>query len=92
MAKDPGMGYKVQATIIDMKNVCTAGHEVGDSFPISCQDTNGLCGFFLYSIFADLQTFQFGGKLPWWQGDSIEVRCPDPNVDVIMRLERTPRD
>jgi len=91
MAKDPGMGYSVTATIIEAKGTCQAGHKLGDTFPISCQDTNGLCGFFLNSIFADLQTFQVGGKMPWWKGDVIEVGCPDLKNQVILQLERTER-
>jgi hypothetical protein len=36
-------------------------------------------------------TFQFGGNLPWWEGDSIEVQCPDSYNLVTMRLVRTKR-
>jgi uncharacterized repeat protein (TIGR04076 family) len=92
MALDPGIGYKVTATVVNAKGECDAGHRQGDEFPISCHDPNGLCGFFYHSMFADLQTLQFGGALPWWQGDTIEVQCPDPMNTVTLRLVRSTRD
>jgi len=30
-----------------------------------------MCGWLYHDIFPSLQTFQFGGSLPWWAGDSI---------------------
>ena len=87
MAKDPGLGYKVVATVIDVKGKCAAGHRMGESFEISVHNAGGLCGFFYHNLFPNLQTFQFGGSLPWWQGDTIQVRCPDPNNLVTLRLE-----
>lgn len=47
-------------------------------------------GFFYPAIFADLQTFEFGGMLPWWNEDVIEVVCPDSDNQVVLRLERKP--
>jgi uncharacterized repeat protein (TIGR04076 family) len=91
MARDPGMGYKVAATITGVKGACGAGHQEGDTFAISCYDSGGLCGFFYHDLFPDLQTFQFGGQLPWWHGDTFEVKCPDPKNCVILKLERSNR-
>ena len=91
MAQDPGVGYKITATVTGVKGTCGAGHQEGDTFPISCHDPGGLCGFFYHDIFPDLQTFQFGGNLPWWKGDTIQVECPDPNNRVTLELERTKR-
>ena len=90
MAKDPGIGYKINAIIVQQKGHCGAGHKVGDSFPISCHDSGGLCGFFYHDIFADLQTMQFGGSMPWWKDGVAEVRCPDPKNQVTLKLERSP--
>jgi uncharacterized repeat protein (TIGR04076 family) len=81
--------YKVTATILDVKRECSAGHKVGDTFEISCLNCGGLCGFFYHTIFPDLQTFQYGGNMPWWKGDAIEVQCTDSYNQVTMRLERT---
>jgi len=89
MAQDPGIGYKVNATINGVKGFCSAGHQAGEDFPISCYNSGGLCGFFYHSIFPDLQTFQFGGALPWWEGNVLEVQCPDPINLVTIRLERS---
>lgn len=91
MAQDPEIGNKIVATVIGVKAFCNAGHKVGDSFEISCYKSNELCGFFYHSIFADLQTFQFNGNLPWWEGDTIELQCPDSYNQVTIKLERYKR-
>ncbi len=91
MAKDPGKGYKIKATVVDKKGPCNAGHEIGDSFDISCYDCGGLCGWMYHDIFPDLQVFQFGGVLPWWPGDEVYATCKDPNVQVTVRLVRSKR-
>ena len=91
MAKDQGYGMKVTAEIIDTLGECSAGHKIGDKFDISITDTAALCGYFYHSIFANLQTFQFGGKMPWWQGDEIVLTCPDPNKQMKIRLKRQKR-
>jgi len=88
MAKDPGIGQRIVATVANVKGECGAGHRKGDTFEISCHDTAGLCGYFYHDIFPSLQTFQFGGRMPWWQGDAIELRCPDPHNVVTLKLER----
>ena len=91
MAKNPGIGKKVMATVMSVKGTCSAGHQVGECFEISCHDPGGLCGFFYHDIFPSLSTFQFGGNLPWWHGDTIEVCCPDAHNLVTMKLERSDR-
>lgn len=91
MSQDPGIGYKVMATVIGVNDHCNAGHRAGDNFEVSCYQSNGLCGFFYHSIFADLQTFQFGGTLPWWEGDTIKLQCPDSYNLVTIKLERSER-
>jgi uncharacterized repeat protein (TIGR04076 family) len=91
MAKDPGIGYRVTATVVETMGSCSAGHRPGDTFELSCHNPAGLCGFFYHSIFPELQTFQFGGSLPWWNGDRIEVQCPDAANVVTLELERKKR-
>ncbi len=91
MAKDPGIGYRVIATVIEVKGKCGAGHQAGESFELSCHNPAGLCGYFYHSIYPDLETFQFGGSLPWWKGDIIELTCPDRANPVTIRLERSKR-
>jgi uncharacterized repeat protein (TIGR04076 family) len=92
MAKDPGVGQKVMATITGVKGECGAGHQEGDTFEISCYNPGGLCGFFYHDIFPNLSTFQFGGNLPWWRGNTIELRCPDPVNLVTIKFERFERE
>jgi uncharacterized repeat protein (TIGR04076 family) len=92
MAKDPGIGYKMTATVCGVAGSCSAGHQVGETFEISCYDSGGLCGFFYHDIFPSLSTFQFGGSMPWWKGDSIELQCPDTANAVTIRLERRKRE
>ena len=87
MAKDPGIGNKIVATIKSVKGDCNAGHEKGDTFEISCFDSGGLCGFFYHDIYPTLSTLQFGGKFPWCHGNVIELRCPDRSNLVTMLLE-----
>ncbi|MBU0492093.1 MAG: TIGR04076 family protein [Chloroflexi bacterium] len=91
MAQDPGIGYKVVATVIGAQGRCNAGHQEGDTFEISCHNPGALCGFFYHNIFPTLHTFQFGGCLPWWQGDTIQLECPDRRNLVTIRLERSER-
>lgn len=92
MALDPGIGKKVTARVLSVKGDCSAGHKVGDTFDLSCYNTDGLCGFFYHDIFPSLSTFQFGGSYPWWSGDRIEVQCPDAANLVVLELERSERD
>jgi len=92
MAKDPGVGERVVATIFSVVSECSAGHKEGDTFEISCHNPGELCGFFYNNIFPNLCTFQFGGNLPWWRGDTIEFECPDKHNLVKLRLERSKRE
>ncbi len=91
MANDPGIGYRVVATVTSITGPCGAGHQMGDTFEISCHNPAGLCGYFYHSIFPSLSTFQFGGELPWWKGDTIEVKCPDPQYPVTLTMTRSKR-
>lgn len=92
MAKDPEIGYRMEAIITGVKGDCSAGHKVGDTFEVSCHNPDGLCGFFYCSIFPSLSTFQFGGSLPWWEGDVVELACPDSDNLVTIRVERFERN
>lgn len=91
MAQDPKIGYKMEGVITGVKGTCNAGHRVGETFEISCHNPAGLCGFFYHDIFPSLSTFQFGGSMPWWKGDTIELQCPDSYNLVTMKLTRPKR-
>ena len=51
MARDPGIGHKILATVTGVKGHCNAGHQGGKEFEISCHNPGGLCGFFYHDIF-----------------------------------------
>ncbi len=91
MAKDPGIGNKITATITGVKGNCSAGHQAGETFEISCHNTGGLCGWFYHDAFPSLSTLQIGGRLPWWLGDTIQLQCPDSHNLVTMELESVKR-
>jgi hypothetical protein len=38
MAKDPGIGFKILATVTGVKGHCNAGHQEGEEFGISCHN------------------------------------------------------
>jgi hypothetical protein len=44
---------------------------------MNCHNPAELCCFFYHHIILSLQTFQFGDSMPWWQGDTIQLQCPD---------------
>jgi uncharacterized repeat protein (TIGR04076 family) len=92
MANDPKVGNKVIATVISLKGECNAGHKVGDTFEVSCWNSGNLCGWFYHDIFPHLTALQFGGKFPWWEGDAIELECPDRFNLLTIKLERSKRD
>jgi uncharacterized repeat protein (TIGR04076 family) len=90
MAKDPGIGCRILATVAEVQGHCNAGHQEGDTFEISSHNPGGLCGFFYHNIFPSLYAFQFGANPPWWDGDTIQLGCPDGNL-VTLKLERSQR-
>ena len=83
MTRDPELGYKMVATVVDVKGQCSVGHKVGEKFEISCHNPAGLCGFFYHNIFPSLQTFQFGANMPWWQGEMI----PSDRKDLYRKIK-----
>jgi uncharacterized repeat protein (TIGR04076 family) len=80
------------AEVIGQEGHCAAGHRKGDSFPIGCIDSGGLCGYFYHQIFPQLQTYEFGGRMPWWEGDDLIVTCPDPTNPVTLKVSRISED
>lgn len=62
MANDPGVGYRLVATVTEVKGRCSAGHTLGESFEISCHNSAGLCGFFYHNIFPNLEIYKKGIK------------------------------
>ena len=87
MAISPPIGNRITATIKSIQGHCSAGHQAGEHFPISCHDSGGLCGFCYHNIFSNLQTLQFGGTMPWWQDSVVTLACPDPHNRLVLELK-----
>ena len=83
-------GHKVIATVKSVKGSCSWGHEVGDTFSISCHDTAGLCGFFYHDAYPYIAMLQFGGGFPkeWGNPDVLTVECMDRANCVKLELRR----
>lgn len=81
-------GENLEATVIEQKGSCAAGHAKGQRFDISCRNSGGLCGFFYHELFPNLQTYEYGGKMPWWESDDIYATCPDPGNPVTIKISR----
>jgi uncharacterized repeat protein (TIGR04076 family) len=87
MAKSPEFSKPMLAEVVDVKGECSAGHQKGDLFHLSCYDADGLCGFFYHDIFPALSVLQFGGRYPWSPEGEMTVECPDRKNAVVLRLE-----
>lgn len=88
MATNPEEIKPLSAEILSVKGHCSAGHKVGESFPISCWDTGGLCGFFYHDIFPNLNVLQFDGHYPWGSADEMVLECPDRENAVTIRIRK----
>lgn len=89
MSNETKFEFQIKATVVEAKGHCNAGHKKGDNFNLSIYDACGLCGSFYHNLFPNLQTFQFGGNIPWFKGDKLFSQCPDPANTVTLMLERS---
>jgi uncharacterized repeat protein (TIGR04076 family) len=78
----------LKAVVIEAKGMCNAGHKKGDIISLDCLRPGGLCGFFYNQIFGNLQTLEFGGKMPWWEGGYFNASCPDIRNQVTLKIEK----
>jgi uncharacterized repeat protein (TIGR04076 family) len=76
----------VVGTIKGVKENCSWGHSVGDTFELSGHDTAGLCGFFYHDIFPYIIALQFGGKEPWGGTAKMNLECMDRRNAVSIEL------
>ncbi len=89
MAQNPPEFATFSAEIISAKDhPCRAGHKLGDKFTFSCWDSGGLCGFFYHNVFPLLATFTFGDGPPWAAEGELMSVCPDPRVDVTLKITK----
>ena len=88
MALHPKDIKPLTAEVLSVKGECSAGHNIGETFEISCWDTGGLCGFFFHDIFPSLNVMQFDGKYPWGTADQMVLECPDRDNAVTLRIRK----
>lgn len=88
MSDNTQIGHKLMVTIKDVKGHCNAGHKPGDNFELDCYNSGGLCGFCYHDNFHIISTMQFGGKYPWWSGDTVEIQCPDHYNLVTFEIKK----
>jgi len=84
-------GRRVVGKITAAKGNCGWGHEVGDTFNLSCYETDGLCGLLYYQIFPTLAMYEFGGHYPWGDPDSFSFECMDRKSAVTIELRKQPK-
>ncbi len=77
------------AEVIEAKGPCSAGHKKGDTIAMDCMNPGGLCGYFYYQIFPNMQTLENGGKMPWWEsGSEFTAACPDPMNTITLKISK----
>jgi len=84
------IGFRVVATVKQVKGHCNAGHTVGDQIELSGHNTGNMCGFFYHDLFPYVIMLQFGGGFPpeWGNPDVIEMSCMDKMNEVTIELRR----
>jgi len=88
MGNKQSVAGRIRATVVQTNGNCKKNHRSGDIFDVSCYDAGGMCGFFYHAIFSNLQTFEFGGRMPWWPDGFVMLNCPDPHNTVTIKIER----
>jgi uncharacterized repeat protein (TIGR04076 family) len=90
MAEGTRVGYRVVATVKDVKGTCNAGHKAGQTIELACHNSGGMCGFFYHDVFPSLMMLQFGGSFPaeWGDQDVLHLECPDRMNLVKIELRR----
>ncbi len=83
--------YYQEATITEVSGSCPYGHCKGDSFKVSCMNSDSICGSLLKGIFHSVIVKHYGGDLLWENEKGvIKGSCvEDGRVEVeIKRVER----
>ena len=88
----PDDGYKVIGTVKSIKGHCPAGHNVGDTFELSVEDSAGLCGWLYHEIFPHVWMLQAGGRMLGPNKEKLEksilVPCMDMDNQLVLELKR----
>jgi len=81
--------YKLEATIVEQKGHCAAGHKVGEKFDLNDVKAPPICKPLLNALEAQSMVLKFGGNMPWLKDKGItRIACPDPENPVIVELKR----
>jgi len=80
--------FKITAIVTGLKGGCPKGHKVGDKMELSTHDSGGLCGFLYHDIYPVITLLQYGGSLPWMEGDVVKMEYPDRSNILQIELHR----
>ncbi|MBI4304642.1 MAG: TIGR04076 family protein [Chloroflexi bacterium] len=84
--------YDIIAKVVSQKGTCSAGHKVGNEFPVGEHTPPGMCAWTFYTLFPFVKVLQFGGSFPWEEDPNrATVACPDAENPVVFELRRVPR-
>jgi len=78
---------KVRIRVKQVKGECSAGHNVGDEWIVQKTTPPNFCGAAYCTLYPDLKTLIFGGKLPWGKNGEINVACSDSVNTVVFSLK-----
>lgn len=78
---------EVKIRVKKIKGVCSAGHNVGDEWIVQKTTPPNFCGSAYCTLYPDLRTLIFGGKLPWEKDGEINVTCSDSINCVVFGLK-----
>ncbi|HHV56362.1 MAG TPA: TIGR04076 family protein [Firmicutes bacterium] len=87
--------YRVKVTVESIAGECAAGCRIGDVFyyddgSITVADARTrLCAYGLAAIIPYLAAYCRRGEAGDWIGGLERLACPDPENNVVFRLERS---
>ncbi len=96
---DEAVAYVLQAenrfyqevTVTGVSGVCPYGHRQGDVFQVTCMNSGGICGALLKSIFFQITTLHYGGRILWETDQDITQGCCPEAGRVQVAIKRVAR-
>jgi len=96
---DEAVAYVLQAenrfyqevTVTAVSGVCPYGHRPGDVFQVTCMNSGGICGALLKSIFFEITTLHYGGRILWENAPDITQGCCPEGGRVRVAIKRVAR-
>lgn len=81
--------YKLEATVIEQKGHCVAGHKVGDKFDLNDIKAPPICRPLLNALNAQAMALKYGSNIPWLKDKDItRIVCPDPENPLVVEIKR----